>query len=198
MDQNVKLVAEGGDALDDPEKYRRLVGKLNYLTVTRPDIAFSVSMVSQFLSSPRTSHWDAVIRILRYLKKAPSRGIVYQDHGHSRVEGFSDADWVGSPTDRRSTIGYCTFVGGNLVSWKSKKQSVVAHSSAESEYRAMAQVTCELMWIQQLLSELGFKIPTPMQLWCDNQASIHIASNPMFHERTKHIEIDCHFVREKM
>ena len=120
------------------------------------------------MSSPRTSHWAAVIKILRYLKKAPGRGLIYQDHGHRRVEAFSDADWAGSPIDRRSTSGYCTFVGGNLVSWKSKKQSVVARSSAESEYRAMAQATCELVWMRQLLVELGFEDPAPMELWCDN------------------------------
>ncbi|XP_043720809.1 uncharacterized mitochondrial protein AtMg00810-like [Telopea speciosissima] len=134
MDPNIKLVADEGDALDDPERYRRLVGKLNYLTFTQPDISFLVSVVSQFMSSPRTSHWDTVIRILRYLKKAPGRGLAYTDHGHTRVEGFSDANWAGSPIDRRSTTSYCTFFGGNLVSWKSKKQSVVARSSAESEY----------------------------------------------------------------
>ncbi|GAV71585.1 hypothetical protein CFOL_v3_15075, partial [Cephalotus follicularis] len=178
--------------------YRRLVGKLNYLTVIRPDLVFPVSVVSQFLSSPRSSHWDDVIRILRYLKGSPGRGLLYCDHGHYWVEGFSDADWAESPYDRRSTTGYCVFVGGSLVSWKSKKRSVVARSSAESEYIAMANVTCELMWIRQLLSELGFGDPSHMQLWCDNQAAIHIASNPVFHERTKHIEVDCHFIREKL
>ncbi|KAL3749975.1 hypothetical protein ACJRO7_011017 [Eucalyptus globulus] len=198
MEQGVKLVADGGEILNNPERYRRLVGKLNYLTVTRPDIALLVSVVRQFLSSPRTSHWDAVIWILRYLKKAPGKGIIYQNHGHIRVEGFSDANWAESLDDRRSTTGYCTLVGGNLVSWKSKKQSVVARFSAESEYRAMAQVTCELVWIRQLLTKLGFKDLVPMTLWCDNKAAVHIASNPVFHERTKHIEVDCHFIREKL
>ncbi|XP_043725877.1 uncharacterized mitochondrial protein AtMg00810-like [Telopea speciosissima] len=121
MDPNVKLVAEEGDVLDDPEQYRRLVGKFNYLTFTRPDIAFPVSVVRQFLPSPWTPHWDVVIRVLRYLKKAPRRGLVYASHGHGRVEGFSDVDWAGSPVDRRSTTGYYVFMGGNLVSWKSKK-----------------------------------------------------------------------------
>ncbi|GAV63635.1 hypothetical protein CFOL_v3_07153, partial [Cephalotus follicularis] len=198
MDPNVKLTVEDGEPLNDPEKYRRLVGKLNYLTVTRPDIAFPVSVVSQFLATPKITHRNAVIRILRYLKGNPVRGLAYRDYGHRRVEGFSDADWAGSPVDRRSITRYCVFVGGNLVSGKSKKQSVVARSSAESKYRAMAHTTCELMWVKQLLTEMGFVDSSPMQLWCDNQAAIHNASNPVFHERTKHIEVDCHFVREKI
>lgn len=197
MMPNQQLVKEG-ELCKDPERYRRLVGKLNYLTVTRPDIAYSVSVVSQFMSSPTVDHWAAVEQILCYLKAAPGRGILYKDHGHTRVECFSDADWAGSREDRRSTSGYCVFVGGNLVSWKSKKQNVVSRSSAESEYRAMAQSVCEIVWIHQLLSEIGFSITVPAKLWCDNQAALHIASNPVFHERTKHIEVDCHFIREKI
>ena len=123
----------------NPERYRRVVGRLNYLTITRPDIAFPVSVVSQFMSSPRTAHWDAVCHILKYLKWAPGYGIKYQNHGHHNVEGFTDADYDGDPTSRRPTTGYCVFMGGNLVSWRSKKQSVVSRSSAESEYRAMAR-----------------------------------------------------------
>ncbi|KAM7465888.1 hypothetical protein LguiB_013450 [Lonicera macranthoides] len=197
MIPNVQLTKDG-QLFEDPEKYRRLVGKLNYLTVTRPDIAYSVSVVSQFMSSPTIHHWEVLEQILCYLKGAPGRGILYANHGHSRIEGFSDADWAGSKVDRKSTSGYCIFVGGNLVSWKSKKQNVVSRSSAESEYRAMAQSVCEIMWICQLLHEVGIKTSVPAKLWCHNQAAIHIASNPVFHERTKHIELDCHFVREKI
>ncbi|KAJ9542741.1 LOW QUALITY PROTEIN: hypothetical protein OSB04_029247 [Centaurea solstitialis] len=198
MIPNVKLKADDGDPLENPEKYRRVVGRLNYLTITRPDIAFPVSVVSQFMSSPRTTHWDAVCHILKYLKGAPGYGIKYQNHGHHDIEGFTDADYDGDPTSRRSTTGYCVFVGGNLVSWKSKKQNVVSRSSAESEYRAMAQTTCELIWLRNLLSEIGFNQSKPMNLWCDNEAAVHIANNPVFHERTKHIEVDCHFTREKL
>ncbi|XP_071686704.1 secreted RxLR effector protein 161-like [Rutidosis leptorrhynchoides] len=169
MIPSIKLKTDEGELLMNPDKYRRIVGKLNYLTLTRPDIAFPVSVVSQFLSSPRTSHWDAVTHILKYLKGTPGRGLLYQNCGHHTIEGFSDADYNGDPATKRSTTGYCVFVGGNLVSWKSKKQNVVSRSSAESEYRAMAQTT-----------------------------SIHIASNPVLHERTKHIEVDCHFTREKL
>ena len=138
MTPNLQLTAEDGELFEDPERYRRLVGKLNYLTVTRPDIAYFVSIVSQFMSSPTVVHWEALGQILCYLKGVPGRGLFYSNYGHSNIECFSDADWVGSKVDRRSTSGFCIFVGGNLVSWRSKTQNVVSRSSAESEYRAMA------------------------------------------------------------
>ena len=144
------------------------------------------------------SHWDAVIRILRYIKSTPGQGVLYENRCHTQVVGYTDADWVGSPTDRRSTFGYCVFIGGNLISWKSKKQDVVAKSNAEAEYRAMALATCEFIWLKHLLRELRFGKDEQMKLVCDNQAALHIASNPVFHERTKHIEVDCHFIREKI
>ncbi|KAL6312245.1 hypothetical protein AAG906_020789 [Vitis piasezkii] len=127
-----------------------------------------------------------------------SLAILYGGQGHTRIECFSDVDWAGSKFDRRSTTGYCVFFGGNLVAWKSKKQSVVSRSSAESEYRAMAQATCEIIWIHQLLCEVGMKCTMPAKLWCDNQATLHIAANPVYHERTKHIEVDYHFICEKI
>ncbi|CAM8896855.1 unnamed protein product [Rhodiola kirilowii] len=191
-------LTKSGELFDDPERYRRLVGKLNYLRMTRPDIAYPVSVVSQYMSSPTVDHWKAVEQILGYLKGSPGRGIVYGSHGHENIECFSDADWAGSKEDRRSTSGYGIMFGGNLISWQSKKQKVVSRSSAESEYRAMSTSTCEIVWIHQFLSEIGLKVSVPAKLWCDNQAALHISSNPVFHERTKHIEIDCHFVREKI
>ncbi|KAM0022126.1 putative RNA-directed DNA polymerase [Helianthus debilis subsp. tardiflorus] len=204
-----KLLPEDGSPLKDPERYRRLVGKLNYLTVTRPDISFVVSVLSQFMATPYTGHWDAALRVLRYLKNTPGLGILYSDQGHCRVgaftedgdgriSGFSDADWAGCPISRRSTTGYCVFVGGNLVSWKSKKQHIVSRSSAESEYRAMADVTSEMIWVRRLLRELGVTSDDLMRLYCDNQSAIHIAKNQVFHERTKHIEVDCHLIRDRI
>ena len=181
MVSNSQLTKDG-ELFEDPERYRRLVGKLNYLTVTRPDIAYLVSVVSQYMPSPTVDNWKTVEQILGYLKGAPEHGILYSNHGHNKIKCFSDSDQAGCKEDRRSTSGYCVFVGGNLVSWKSKKQNVVSRSSAESEYRAMTQSVCEVMWIHQLLSELGLKVSMPAKLWCDNQAAIHIASNPIFHE----------------
>ena len=175
-----------------------MVGKLNYLTVTRPDISFAVNVVSQFLNSPCEDHWNAVIRILKYIKRSPRKGLLYGSNNHTRLVCYSDADWAGSPSDRRSTFGYCVSIGGNLISWKSKKQSVVTRSSAEAEYRVMASAACELVWLKQLLKELQFGDVTQMTLLCDNQVALHISSNPVFHERTKHIEIDCHFIRENI
>ena len=123
-------LAKDGELFEDPEKYRRLVKKLNYFTVTRPDIAYSVSVVSQYMSSPTVHHWAALEQILCYLKGALVCGILYENHGHTHIKCFSNADWAGFKVDRRSTSDYCVFVGGNLVSWKSKKQNVVSRSSA--------------------------------------------------------------------
>ena len=170
MTLGVHLTREG-ELFEDPERYRSLVGKLNYLIVTCPNIAHSVKVVSQYMSSPTVDNWVAVQHILCYLKGAPGRGIQYSNHGHNRIECFTDADWARSKEDRRSTSGYCVFVGGNLVSWKSKKQGVVSRSSAKSEYKAMTQSACEIMWLHQLLVEVSIKTVVPAKLWCDNQAA---------------------------
>ncbi|XP_004292511.1 PREDICTED: uncharacterized mitochondrial protein AtMg00810-like [Fragaria vesca subsp. vesca] len=197
LDSKLKLDITG-ENLTDVCSYQRLVGKLIYLTITRPDLTYAVSLVSQFLHSPTTHHLSIVKRILRYLKGTVSRGIVMRNNSHFKMAGYSDSDWAGNAIDRKSTAGYCTFIGGNLVTWKSKKQTVVARSSAEAEYRAMASTTCELIWLKSLLADLGFQTTAHIPLHCDNQAAMHIAANPVFHERTKHIEVDCHFVRNQV
>ncbi|XP_048232884.1 uncharacterized mitochondrial protein AtMg00810-like [Ricinus communis] len=157
METKTKLNLEDGNPLDNIGHYQRLVGKLIYLTVTRPNITYAVSVVSQFMHAPRTSHLDAINRILRYLKGTPGQGIWMKNNNTYDIIGFSDADWVGS-CDRKSTSGFCTFVGGNLVTWKSKKQTVTARYSAKAEYRAMASTASELIWIKQVLKDLGIKI----------------------------------------
>ena len=162
------------------------MGKLIYLTVTRPDITFAVGVVSQFMQNPKQQHWEAVCRILKYLKSAPGKGLVLKPSDDLDIVGFSDASWAGDRLDRRSVSGYCVFVGGNLVTWKSKKQNVVARSSAEAEYRAMAHSACEMLWVKSILQEMGFSSDKPMKMYCDNQAAMYIASNPVFHEDQAH------------
>lgn len=120
--------------------------------MTRPDVAYSVSIV---MCAPTIKNCAALEQILCYLKGAPSLGILYSDHGHTRIECFAVVDWAGSRIDRRSTTGYCIFVGGNLVSWRSKKQTFVSRSNTEAEFRAMAQSTCEILWIHHLLIVIG-------------------------------------------
>ena len=126
------------------------------------------------------------------------RGNLYENRGDTQIVEYCDVDWAGSLVDRRSTSGFCVFIGGNLISWKSKKQDVVSKSGAKAKYRAMILATCELIWRKQLLQELRFGKDEQMMLVCDNQAILHITSNPIFHERTKHIEVDCHFIQEKI
>ncbi|RDX62509.1 putative mitochondrial protein, partial [Mucuna pruriens] len=126
-----------GEPYSDPERYRRLVGKLIYLTITRPDISFAVGVVSQFMQAPCVDHWTAVLRILKYIKKTPGQGLLYEDKGDTHISCYCDADWAGSPIDRRSTTGFCISIGGNVVSWK--------------KYRAMTSTTCELIWAKQLI-----------------------------------------------
>ena len=137
MAPNVQVTKSISNPLSISSLLATLASQLDYLIVTHPNIAYSVSVLSPYMSSPTVSHWAAVEHILCYLKEAPGRGILYKKHGHTRIECFSNADRVGSKEDRRSTSGYCVFFGGNLTSWKSKMQSFVSQSSAESEYRAM-------------------------------------------------------------
>ena len=150
------------------------------------------------MHDPRKGHMDAVYQILRYLKGAPGKGLIFRRNNHVSVEGYCDSDWASCADDRRSTSGYCIFVGGNLVSWRSKKQSLVAGSTAEVEYRAMALGVTELLWLKNMLTELKLDQRAKMKLWCDNQSAISIANNSVQHDRTKHIEIDRFFIKEKL
>ncbi|KAF5783294.1 putative RNA-directed DNA polymerase [Helianthus annuus] len=163
FEQNLKLDKNDEEPKVDASRYRRLVGRLLYLQATRPDIAYSVNVLSQFVADPRQSHMDAAHRVLR-----------------------------------RSRTGYLLLLGGAPISWKTKKQNVVSRSSAEAEYRSMASTVSEILWMRWLLKELNIYTIEPTPLFCDNQAARHIANNPVFHERTKHVEMDCYFVRERV
>lgn len=198
MDPNVKLGSLKESIPVDRGRYQRLVGKLIYLSHTRPDISFAVSYVSQFMHAPTEEHMATVMRVLRYLKGSPGRGLFFKKNTRRGIEAYTDADWAGSITDRRSTSGYCSFVWGNLVTWRSKKQTVVARSSAEAELRSLAHGLCEMMWLKDLLDELRQQADEPLKLYCDNKAAISITHNPVYHDRTKHVGIDRHFIKEKI
>ncbi|XP_038895824.1 secreted RxLR effector protein 161-like [Benincasa hispida] len=196
MDPNTKLKKSDVDLLKDPSSYRRLIKKLLYLIITRPDIVFAVKKLSQFVASPCKTHLAAAHHLLRYLKSSPRHGILISPTKTLRLQAFSDFDWASYSDTRKSTSGFCIFLGDTLVSWKSKKQSVVSRSSIEAEYRALASMACEIVWLTSLLKDLCFPIVQLCIIFCDNQAVIYLATNLAFHERTKHIELDCHFVRE--
>ena len=150
IEQNHRLAEYPDQVPTNKARYQRLIEKLIYLSHTRPDLTYAVSVVSQFMHNPSKAHMEVVVRILRYLKSAPGRGLVFSKHRHLDVLGYTDADWAGCITDRRSTSGYFTFLGGNLVTWKSKKQKVVARSSAEAEYRGMTCGVYEMLWLRHL------------------------------------------------
>jgi histone deacetylase 1/2 len=194
-----KLTKDAGYTLNEEQQfqYRSTVGALQYLTITRPDLSFALNKVSQYVQGPTDKHWAAVKRVLRYVKRTLDQKLQFQKSDNT-LNAFSDADWAGCPDDRRSTGGFAVKMGSNLVSWSSKKQPTVSRSSTESEYKAIANVAAELIWIQSLLKELGiFQWNAPV-LWCDNLGATYMTSNPMFHTRTKHIEVDFHFVREQV
>ncbi|KAK9673423.1 hypothetical protein RND81_12G166900 [Saponaria officinalis] len=198
MEQRHKLALAEGHELRDVSKYRRLIGRLNYLTITRPELVYYVHILSQFLQAPKTEHWDAALRVVKYVKGSIDRGIVIEKGRGLELTGYSDSDWGSCPTTRRSLTGYFVSLGGSPISWKTKKQVTVSRCTAEAEYRAMAALTSELIWLKTFLTSLGVHHTRPIQLYCDNQAALHIAKNPVFHDRTKHIEIDCHFVRQHL
>ena len=149
----------------------------------------------QYLSAPRSTYYAAVLRILRYLKDTLFHCFFYSTQSPLVLRIFSDADWARDPTDRRSITSYCFLLVSSLISWQSKKQTFVARSSIEAEYCVLADTTFELLWLQWLLKDLGMSTSSATPLYCDNQSAIHIAHNDVFHDRTKHIEIDCHFIR---
>ncbi|CAN6710150.1 unnamed protein product [Malus baccata var. baccata] len=173
IEQNHRLGLFPNQVPTHKERYQRLMERLIYLSHTRPDIAYAVSVVSHFMHSPSKAHMNAMTRILRYLKMAPGRSLVFSNNGHLNFEGYTDADWAGSITDRRSTSGYFIYL-------EKQETKVVARLSAEAEFRGMSHSVCELLWLKKLLRDLGFK--GAMKLHCDNKAAIEIAHNPVQHD----------------
>nr|CAN77894.1 hypothetical protein VITISV_026062 [Vitis vinifera] len=172
--QNHRLGEYSDQVSIDKVRYQRLVGKLIYLSHTCPDIAYAVSVSS------------------------PGKGLMFSENVHLNIEGYTNTDWAGNILDRNSTSGYFTFMGGNLVTWRSKKQKVVALSSAEVEFRDMAKGLCELLWLRSLLIEVDFPLSSTMNLLCDNKTAIDISHNPIQHNRTKHVGVDRHFIKHNL
>nr|XP_016490727.1 PREDICTED: uncharacterized mitochondrial protein AtMg00810-like [Nicotiana tabacum] len=208
MKQNLKLTStefdtctdtsKGDELLEDKGSYQLLIGKLLYLTITRPDISYTVQSLSQFMHAPKKSHYEAALYVVRYIKKQLRLGLLMSSDSNEEIEAFCDSDWASCPMSRKSVTGYCVKLGISTISRKAKKQHIVSRSSAETEYRSMAHTIAELVWLKCLLEELSVNLKLPMKLFYDNKAVLQIAANPMYHERIKHIEIDCHSIREKI
>jgi hypothetical protein len=195
-----KLSLEGGTRLGEKDsvQYRSIVGVLQCLTLTRPDLSFSVNKVCQFLHAPTTLHWMAAKRILQYLCGSLKIGIKFSPSKSTLVSAFSDVDWAGSIDDRCSKGGFAVYLGNNLILWSARKQATVSRSSTESEYKSLANATVEVIWIQAILCELGVSQPCPAYFWCDNLRATYLKVNPVFHTRTTHIEVDFYFVQERV
>jgi hypothetical protein len=199
-DTRSKLSATDGQRLSSAQatEFRSIAGALQYLTLTRPDISYAVQQICLFMHSPREPHVSLMKRVLRYLKGTLHYGLSLLRSTNTNITAYSDADWAGCPDTRRSTSGYCVFVGDNLVAWSSKRQTTVSRSSAEAEYRGVANAVAETCWLRQLLLELHRPPARATVVYCDNISAMYLSSNPVQHQRTKHVEIDLHFVRDRV
>lgn len=198
IEVNQKLTLDKEEPQVEISSYQKLIGKLLYLSHTRPDICYTVNVLSQFMHSPRNSHFQAANRVLRYLKGTTGLGITYRKTGKLDLILYTDSDFAGSRVDYRSTSGYCTILGGNLVTWRSKKQSVVSKSSTEAEFRAMSKGIDEAMWIKNLLEELKIPYIKPITIRCDNKSAISIAHDPVYHDRMKHVNINRFYIQDHL
>ncbi|KAI5327629.1 hypothetical protein L3X38_027025 [Prunus dulcis] len=192
-----QLLASEGDSLSDPTIYRSIVGALQYLTFTRLDLCYAVNTVCQYMTQPSYLHFQLVKRILRYIHGTLDHGLNFTS-GSWDLHAYSDADWASDVNTRRSTTGFVVYLGNNPISWQSKKQSSVSRSSTEAEYRALANTAADLAWIRQVLLDLRIFLPQPPTIHCDNLSALALSSNSVYHSRIKHLDIDFHFVRERV
>lgn len=198
VDTKSKVSATSSATFDDPTLYRSLAGALQYLTFTRPDISYAVQQVCLHMHDPRVDHMSALKWTIRYVQGTLDFRLHLYSSSTSTLVSYTDADWGGCPDTRRSTYGYCVFLGDNLISWSSKRQPTLSRSSAEAEYCGVANVVSESCWIRNLLLELHCPVKKATLVYCDNVSAIYLSGNPVQHQRTKHIEMDIHFVREKV
>ncbi|GJQ91017.1 ribonuclease H-like domain-containing protein [Tanacetum coccineum] len=195
IDTESKLGSDG-DPVSDPTLYWSLAGSLQYLTFTQPYISYAVQQVFLYMHDPRDPHFSALKRILRYVRGTLDYGLHMFLSFTTELVTYSDADWAGCPTTRRSTSGYCVFLGNNLLSWSSKRQPMLSRSSAEAEYHGVANVVAETCWLRNLLRELPTHLSSATLVYYNNVSAAYLSCNPVQHQRTKHIEIDIHFVRD--
>uniref|UniRef100_M1AGK2 Uncharacterized protein n=1 Tax=Solanum tuberosum TaxID=4113 RepID=M1AGK2_SOLTU len=184
---------------DDPEltdihSYHQFVGETDLFDHHQTIYMFCSPSSQSINATSQRSHWDSALRVLRYLKQAPGQGVLLKKGNITSLTSCCDSEWEAFPNTRR---GYVIQLGDSLISWKSKKQHTISRSSTEADYKSIAGTVVEIIWLVGLLRELNIDIITLVKLCCDSKVAMHIASNPIFHERTKHIEIDCHFIREK-
>ncbi|KAK9741362.1 hypothetical protein RND81_03G100000 [Saponaria officinalis] len=198
LPRGLHLTIDEGEILPEPEVYRTLIGRMLYLNITRPDLSYAVQHLSQFLSTPRQPHLQAAMHVVRYLQGTADTVLFYPADTDLQLRAFCDADWGSCRFTCKSLIGHCVFLGNSAISWKTKKQKTVSKSSAEPEYRSMSYTAGEIVWLIGILRDFQVNVPLPVQLNCDNKAAQHIAANPVFHERIKHLNIDCHYVRVKI
>lgn len=198
MENRLKLSKKDGSAAVNPTEYRSIVGSLRYLVNTRPDLAYSVGIVSRYMEDPTSQHMAAVKHILRYLSGTIRFGCCYrkQDQSDNGLMGYSDSDLAGDLDDRRSTSGAAFFLGASLVTWTSQKQKVVALSSCEAEYIAAASAACQGLWLSRLLNDLIGGAAKKFKLLVDNKSAIALTKNPVHHDRSKHIDTKFHFIRQ--
>ncbi|KAI0500673.1 hypothetical protein KFK09_018889 [Dendrobium nobile] len=179
-----------------PDLFRQLAGSFQFLTSTRPDIAFAVNKLCQHMHNPLILHFQLLKRVLRYLNGTSTHGL-FLPKTKLHLSAYSDSDWAGNQLDRKSTTGYCLFLGITLLNWSVKKQTTIARSSTEAEYRSMAAVAADIIWTRRLCEDFLINLP-PTELFCDNVSAMSIACNPIFHAQTKYIEIDHHLIRDSI
>jgi hypothetical protein len=193
MELNDHLMPTDGEPLEGPTHYHHIVGSLVYLGVTRPDISYSIHILSQLVSAPTQIHYSHLLRVLCYLHGTISRQLFFQCSSSLPRQVYCDATWASDPSNRRSLSAYCVFLGGSLISWKTKKQIIVSHSSAKAELHAMAHVIVEVTRLRWLLEDFGVSVFMSTPLFSDSTWAISIAHNPIKHELTKYIGVDAHF-----
>ena len=197
MISTVRLQQNSSMAFHDPSLYRSVVGTPQYLLVTRPELSYSVNKVAQFMHAPQNHHWQAVKRILRYLAGTVHHGLLLHRTSTLNVLAFADADWAADLDDRKSTTGFCVYLGSNLIAWSTHKQKCVSRSSTEAEYRVVATVLAELLWLQSLFHELHIPTSIP-RIYSDNLGVVLLSVNPVMHFKSKHFGLDLHFVRDNV